>query len=218
MKILVADHHSLFRDGLASLLESAGFRVVGQVGDGAAAIAAAVQLRPDVILLDAALPEISGLEALRRLRAEWLEAVVVILTSAEDDGELLEAVEAGARGYLSKNLKADEFIAMLRGLERGEAAMTRHTTGRLLAAMTAPHRRQGHFANGLTERELELLQLLAEGRSNKDIALALALSENTVKYHIKNILQKLSVHNRTEAAAHAVRTGLVKVNNHAPDN
>jgi len=218
VKILVADHHSLFRDGLASLLESAGFRVVGQVGDGAAAIAAAVQLRPDVILLDAALPEISGLEALRRLRAEWLEAVVVILTSAEDDGELLEAVEAGARGYLSKNLKADEFIAMLRGLERGEAAMTRHTTGRLLAAMTAPHRRQGHFANGLTERELELLQLLAEGRSNKDIALALALSENTVKYHIKNILQKLSVHNRTEAAAHAVRTGLVKVNNHAPDN
>lgn len=218
MKILVADHHSLFRDGLASLLESAGFRVVGQVGDGAAAIAAAVQLRPDVILLDAALPEISGLEALRRLRAEWPEAVVVILTSAEDDGELLEAVEAGAHGYLSKNLKADEFIAMLRGLERGEAAMTRHTTGRLLAAMTAPHRRQGHFANGLTERELELLQLLAEGRSNKDIALALALSENTVKYHIKNILQKLSVHNRTEAAAHAVRTGLVKVNNHAPDN
>lgn len=218
MKILVADHHSLFRDGLASLLESAGFRVVGQVGDGAAAIAAAVQLRPDVILLDAALPELSGLEALRRLRAEWPEAVVVILTSAEDDGELLEAVEAGARGYLSKNLKADEFIAMLRGLERGEAAMTRHTTGRLLAAMTAPHRRQGHFANGLTERELELLQLLAEGRSNKDIALALALSENTVKYHIKNILQKLSVHNRTEAAAHAVRTGLVKVNNHAPDN
>lgn len=181
-------------------------------------MAAALQLRPDVILLDAVLPELSGLEALRRLRIEWPEAVVVILTSAEDDGELFEAVEAGARGYLSKNLKADEFIAMLRGLERGEAAMTRHTTGRLIAAMTHPHRRQGHFTSGLTERELELLQLLAEGRSNKDIALALALSENTVKYHIKNILQKLSVHNRTEAAARAVRTGLVKVNNHSQDN
>jgi DNA-binding NarL/FixJ family response regulator len=215
VKILVADDHSLFRDGLVSLLESAGFEVIGQVGDGQAAVEAALRLRPSVTLLDALMPGLSGLEALRRIRSDWPEAAIVILTGAEDDGELFEAVEAGARGYLSKNLRADEFIAMLKGLERGEAAMTRQTTGRLLAAFSRTARRQE--PNGLTEREVELLRLLVEGRSNKDIAQVMALSENTVKYHIKNILQKLDVHNRTEAAAHAVRTGLVKLNNHNHD-
>lgn len=212
MKLLVADDHSLFRDGLVSLLEAAGFGVVGQVGDGQTAVEAALRLRPDIVLLDTAMPELSGLEALRLIRTDWPTATVVLLTSAEDDSELFEAVEAGARGYLSKNLRADEFIAMLRGLERGEAAMTRQTTGRLLAAFSRSNRRPG--PNGLTDREIELLRLMVEGRSNKDIAQALALSENTVKYHIKNILQKLAVHNRTEAAAYAVQVGLVKPNNH----
>jgi len=212
VKILVADDHSLFRDGLVSLLESAGFEVVGQVGDGRSAVETALVLRPDIVLLDAGMPDCNGLEALRQLRAQWPEAGVVILTGAEDDAELFEAVEAGARGYLSKSLKADEFIDMLRGLGRGEAALTRHSTARLLAAFARPNHRQGHFGNGLTEREVELLRLLADGRSNKDIALTLSLSENTVKYHIKNILQKLDVHNRTEAAAHAIRIGLVRTN------
>lgn len=219
MKVLIVDDHSLFRDGLVSLLGAAGFHVVGQVGDGESAIAAALHLRPDVILLDSAMPELSGLDTLRRLIAGWPEAVVVLLTSAEDDDELFAAVEAGARGYLSKNLKADEFITMLRGLERGEAAMTRQTTGRLLAAFAhSNNHRHNHFANGLTDRELGLLQLLAEGRSNKDLAAALSLSENTVKYHLKNILQKLSAHNRTEAVAQAVRAGLVKLNHYGHDN
>lgn len=208
MKILVADDHSLFRDGLVSLLEAAGFSVAGQVGDGRAAVEAALRLRPDIVLLDTVMPELAGLEALRHIRAEWPAATVVLLTSAEEDAELFEAVEAGARGYLSKNLRADEFIAMLKGLARGEAAMTRQTTGRLLAAFSRSAHRQ--TPNSLTDREVELLRLLVDGRSNKDIAQTLALSENTVKYHIKNILQKLDVHNRTEAAAHAVRIGLVK--------
>lgn len=215
MKILVADDHSLFRDGLASLLESAGFEVIGQVGDGRLATEMTLRLRPDLTLLDSEMPELTGLDALRRIRADWPEAAVVILTGAETDEELLEAVEAGARGYLSKNLRADEFIALLKGLERGEAALTRHTTGRLLALVSRANRRPADEIGRLTEREVELLCLLAEGRSNKDIALALSLSENTVKYHIKNILQKLAVHNRTEAAAHAIRTGLVKANNHS---
>lgn len=210
MKLLVADDHSLFRDGLVSLLENAGFTVAGQVGDGQAAVDEALRLRPDVVLLDTVMPELTGLEALRLIRAEWPEAAVVLLTSAEEDGELYDAVEAGARGYLSKNLRADEFISMLKGLERGEAAMTRQTTGRLLAAFSRSTRRSE--PNDLTDREVELLRLMVEGRSNKDIAQSLTLSENTVKYHIKNILQKLDVHNRTEAAAHAVRVGLVKLN------
>lgn len=197
-----------------SLLEAAGFNVVSQAGDGRAAVAAALELRPDIVLLDTAMPAWGGLEALRRIRAEWPEAAVVLLTSAEDDAELLEAVEAGARGYLSKSLRADEFIVMLRGLERGEAAMTRQTTGRLLAAFSREARRPG--SNGLTEREVELLRLMVAGCSNKDIAQALTLSENTVKYHIKNILQKMAVHNRTEAAAYAVQTGLVRPADHSP--
>jgi DNA-binding NarL/FixJ family response regulator len=207
MKLLVADAHSLFREGLASLLTTAGFTVIGQVGNGAKAVECAVTMRPDVILLDTDMPDMTGLETLRRIRAQWAEAQVVILTGAEDEAELLEVVEAGARGYLSKSLNAEEFIRMLRGLAVGEAALTRQTAGRLLSGLA----RLNHRApNGITEREVELLRLIVEGRSNRDIAEVLTLSENTVKYHIKNILQKLAVHNRTEAATHAIRVGLIK--------
>jgi len=207
VKLLVADDHTLFRDGLATLLEAAGLQVIGQVGLGEAAVTAALALRPDVILVDMSMPDLSGLEALRRIRAAWPEAQVVVLTDAEDDTELLDVVDAGGRGYLSKNLNAEEFIRMLHGLERGEAAMTRQTTGRLLNALSHTQRRTtGH----LTEREVELLRLIVEGCSNRHIAQVLQVSENTVKYHIKNILQKLAVQNRTEAATHAIRVGLVR--------
>lgn len=210
LRVLVADDHSLFRDGLCSLLEAAGFDILGQMEDGAAAVDAALRLRPDLILLDTDMPELSGLEALRRIHIHWPEARVVILTGHEDDGEMFEAVEAGASGYLSKSLKAHDFIDLLRGLERGEAAMTRQTTARLMAGFSRLTHRHPHGANGLTEREIDLLRLLAEGLPNKDIANRLSLSENTVKYHIKNILQKLAVHNRTEAATHAIRIGLLR--------
>ncbi len=207
MKLLVADDHTLFRDGLVTLLEAAGFAVVSQVGSGATAIEAALALRPDVLLIDMDMADLSGLEILRRVRAEWNTAQVVILTDAEDDSELWDVVEAGARGYLSKSLNAEEFIRLLQGMSRGEAAMTHRTTGRLLNALShAPHR----ASSDLTEREIELLRLIVEGCSNRDIAHSLKVSENTVKYHMKNILQKLAVHNRTEAATHAIRVGLVR--------
>lgn len=207
MKLLVADDHTLFRDGLATLLQAAGFAVVGQVGHGAAAVAESLTLRPDVVLIDMDMADMSGLEALRRIRAVWPEAQVVILTDAEDDSELIDVIDAGARGYLSKSLNAEEFIRMLHGLGRGEAAMTRQTTGRLLNILSHGSRRASH---DLTEREVELLRLIVEGCSNRHIAQVLQVSENTVKYHIKNILQKLAVHNRTEAATHAIRVGLVR--------
>jgi len=210
VKLLVADDHTLFRDGLVNLLEAAGFAVVGQVGHGAATIVEALALRPDVVLVDMDMADMSGLEVLRRVRAQWAEAQIVILTDAEDDTELLDVVDAGARGYLSKSLNAEEFIRMLHGLNRGEAAMTRHTTGRLLNALSHLNRRSSH---DLTEREVELLRLIVEGCSNRHIAQVLQVSENTVKYHIKNILQKLAVHNRTEAATHAIRVGLVRNTN-----
>jgi two-component system NarL family response regulator len=203
-RVLVADDHSLFRDGIVSLLEAAGYAVVGQVGDGAAAVEAVLRLRPDIVLMDVSMPNVSGLEALRRIRAAWPEARVVMLTASDEGEDLFTAVEAGACGYLLKSLKSDEFLEMLAGVEQGEAAMSRQTTNRLLQGLS--RRAQAAPAASLTERELELLGLLAGGLSNKAIAQAMSLSENTVKYHLKNILQKLNVHNRTEAAAYAIRT------------
>ena len=206
-RIVVADDHSLFRDGIVSLLEAAGYDVVSQVGEGAGAVEAALRLRPDLVLMDVTMPGVTGLEALRRIRAEWPEARVVMLTASDENEDLFAAVEAGACGYLLKSLSSDEFLAMLAGVEQGEAAMTRQTTNRLLQGLS---RRSQPVAPpvALTEREEQLLGLLSSGLSNKAIARAMSLSENTVKYHLKNILQKLNVHNRTEAAAYAIRTQL----------
>jgi DNA-binding NarL/FixJ family response regulator len=210
MRILVADDHSLFRDGLVSLLEAAGFEVVGQVGDGAAAVEAALRLRPDAVLMDITMPGMQGLEALRKIRAEWPEAKVVMLTASDDETSLFEAVGAGARGYLLKNLNADEFVEMVNGLARGEAAMTRQTTARLLAGLSQLARTHPSSPEDLTPREVELLELMVKGQSNKEIAQALSLSENTVKYHVKHILHKLGVQNRTEAAVQALKIGLLE--------
>ena len=212
MRILVADDHSLFRDGLVSLLEAAGFEVVGQVGDGAAAVEAALRLRPDAVLMDITMPGLNGLEALRQIQAAWPEAQVVILTASDDEASLFEAVEAGAHGYLLKNLNADEFVEMLNGLARGEAAMTRQTTARLLAGLSHLSHAPPPPPEVLTPREIELLELMVKGLSNKEIAQAISLSENTVKYHVKHILQKLGVQNRTEAAVQALQFGLLKDN------
>ncbi|MCC6192338.1 MAG: response regulator transcription factor [Anaerolineales bacterium] len=210
MRVLVADDHSLFRDGLVSLLEAGGFEVAAQVGDGRAAVQAALALRPDIVLLDLAMPAVSGLEALREIRAAWPQARVVILSASDDEDSLFKASEAGASGYLLKSLKADQFLEMLHGLERGEAAMTRQTTARLLAGLNRAAAHPPAAPDALTAQESRLLQYIAEGLSNKAIAQAMSVSENTVKYHIKNILQKLGVHNRTEAAGYAIRSGLHK--------
>jgi DNA-binding NarL/FixJ family response regulator len=209
MRVLVADDHSLFRDGIISLLEAAGFDVVGQVGDGQAAVEAALRLRPDLVLLDITMPQLSGLEALRLIKARLPETQVVMLTVSDDDADLFEAVESGALGYLLKDLSADEFFEMLNGLQRGEAAMTRQTTTRLMKEFADLSRQRVEPAQNLTQREIELLRLVAEGLSNKAIAQRLSISENTVKYHLRNILQKLGVQNRTEAVTHAIGAGLL---------
>jgi len=211
MRVLVADDHSLFRDGIISLLEAAGFEVVGQVGDGQAAVEAVLRLRPDLVLMDITMPRMSGLEALRAIKQVSPETQVVMLTVSDDDADLFEAIRSGASGYLLKSLNAEEFLTMLDGLQRGEAAMTRKTTARLIQGLTgsSPRSQQTRLAQRLTEREIELLRLVAEGMSNKAIAHALSVSENTVKYHMRNILQKLDAQNRTEAVTHAIRAGLL---------
>jgi DNA-binding NarL/FixJ family response regulator len=209
MRVLVADDHSLFRDGIISLLEAAGFDVVGQVGDGQAAVDAALRLRPDLVLLDISMPQMSGLEALRLIKRELPEAQVVMLTVSDDDADLFEAVESGATGYLLKNLTADEFFEMLAGLQRGEAAVSRLTTTRLMKGFADLSHQQAKPVESLTQRETELLQLVAQGMPNKAIAQRLSISGNTVKYHMRNILQKLGAQNRTEAVTNAIRAGLL---------
>ena len=209
MRVLVADDHSLFRDGIVSLLEAAGHSVVGQVGDGEAAVRAAAELQPDLILLDLAMPGLDVLQALVSIKAVRPSAKVVILTVSAEDGDLYQAIRSGADGYLLKNLTSADLMEMLNGLQRGEAAITRATAARLMEGFAGERGRSDSGMAHLTDRELEILRWVAEGHSNKAIGQSLSISENTVKYYMKNILQKLGARNRAEAASMAIRLGLL---------
>ena len=214
-RVLVIDDHALFRDGVVSLLKAAGMSVVGEAGDGKAAVQEALRLKPDLVLLDIHMPEGGGLVALKEIRAQLPETKVVMLTVSEDSDNLMEAVSSGAHGYLLKSLNAKGFLASLEGLQRGEAAMSHATVTQLMGAVShqtnaEEGEKKGTKSDLLTEREIELLQLIARGSSNKAIAQELHISENTVKYHMKNIFQKTNLQNRTEVAAYAVRNGLIK--------
>jgi len=209
-RVVVADDHSLFRDGITSLLEAAGYEVVKQVGDGVLVVEAVRELKPDLVLLDITMPKKNGVEALKIIKSEFPEIRVVMLTVSDDDDNLFAAIQSGADGYLLKDLNSDEFLEMLEGLEQGEAAMSRRMTTRLISGFQELSVQTGEPKNLLTERELGLLFLMADGLSNKSIAERLYISENTVKYHIRNILQKFGVQNRTEAVALAIRQGLLE--------
>lgn len=204
MRVLIVDDHSLFRDGIGSLLQAAGFEVLGGASNGQEAIEAAVRLRPELILMDVSMPEMDGIEAARQIKAQLPEVKIVMLTVSDDDRVLIDAVKAGASGYLLKSLDSTEFLAMLDGVQRGESAMQRQTMSRLLDSLSDFSREP---AIELTVRELELLKWVAQGYSNKAIAKEMSISPNTVKYHMKSVLQKLSVQNRAEAVATAIRAG-----------
>ena len=209
MRVLVVDDHPLFRDGIISLLEAAGLDVVGQAQNGVEAVDLTQTLQPDLVLMDISMPKMTGLQALEAIKAAQPETQVVVLTVSEDDEDLLAAVQAGASGYLLKNLDADQFLELLVGLQQGEAAMTRKTTARLIAGVAARAAQPQEDEVRLTKRELELLHLVAAGFSNKAIGQQLSVSENTVKYHMRNILQKLQVQNRAEAVHVAMQAGWI---------
>jgi DNA-binding NarL/FixJ family response regulator len=211
VRVLIADDHALFRDGLRSLLEAHGIDVVAEARNGREAVELARIHRPEVVLMDLAMPELDGLGATRLLTAELPEIAVVVLTASEDDEDLFEAVKSGAQGFLPKDLEAHRFFDLLEGVTRGEPALTPALARKVLGAFARPDPKPTQSApDALTDREREVLELLVDGvTSNRELADRLFVSENTVKYHLRNILQKLHLQNRAQVIAYAVRHGLV---------
>ncbi len=212
MRILIADDHSLFRDGLRSLLQAEGHEVIGEAKNGNEAVTLARELKPDVVLMDLQMPELDGIGATKLIVGAMPEMKVVILTASEEEAKLFDAIKSGAQGYLLKNLEAEEFFDLLEGAQRGEPALTPALARKLLqefakpvevaAASPSPHE--------LTAREREVLELMVEGvTSNRKLAKRLGLSENTVKFHVRNILDKLRLHNRAEVVGYALRHGII---------
>jgi DNA-binding NarL/FixJ family response regulator len=209
MRVLIADDHALFRDGLRSLLEAHGVTVVAEARNGGEAVALAREHQPDLVLMDLSMPEMNGLAATRLLTTELPEVAVVVLTASEEDADLFEAIKSGAQGYLQKDLEADRFFALLEGVARGEPALTPALARKLLGAFSQPATDPTASPARLTEREQEVLELLVQGvTSNRELAKRLYVSENTIKYHLRNILDKLHVENRAQAIAYAHRHGL----------
>ncbi|MDO8690589.1 MAG: response regulator transcription factor [Dehalococcoidia bacterium] len=213
LRILLVDDHILFREGIASLVASRpDMEVVGQAVDGLDAFQKAKDLRPDLILMDIRMPNCDGLEATRRIKREWPEARIVILTVSEEDEDLFEAIKAGAQGYLLKNLRPAALFELIQGVSRGEAPISPSLASKILKEflqVTQKAAPPGLTEVNLTDREKQILQYVAQGSSNKEIATDLFITEGTVKNHLHNILEKLHLHNRAQAAAYALREGLI---------
>ncbi len=212
MRVLIVDDHALFRDSLRSLLEARDYDVVGEAGDGEEGVRLAWETKPDVVLMDLTMPKLDGLEATKRLVAELPEVKIVVLTASDDDSHLFDAIKSGAKGYLLKDLESDQFFALLEGVGRGEPALTPTLARKLLEEFARPRRRaKDSDPDALTQREQEVLELMVEGvTSNRKLAKELGVSENTVKFHVRNILDKLHLHNRAQVVGFALRNRLVE--------
>ena len=209
MRILIADDHALFRDGLRSLLQSRGHVVIGEAKNGRQAIELVSQLHPDLVLMDVSMPEMNGVEATRELTSHTPDVKIVVLTASEDNETLFDAIKAGAQGYLLKNLEADEFFSLLDRASAGEPALTPALARKLLQEFAKPTPAAPAVEPGadeLTDRERDVLELMVEGvTSNRKLAHSLGLSENTVKFHVRNILDKLRLHDRAQVVGYALR-------------
>jgi DNA-binding NarL/FixJ family response regulator len=212
LRILIADDHTLFRDSLRSLLTARGFEVVGEAGDGREAFELARRMQPDIVLMDLEMPGLDGLAATRLISAEMPQVKVVVLTGSDDDANLFEAIKSGAQGYLLKHLESREFFTLLEGVGRGEPALTPIVARKLLQEFARPAKptTPSHDPDALTDRETDVLELLVSGvTENRKMAKHLGLSENTVKFHVRNILDKLHLHNRAQVVGFALRHGIV---------
>ena len=212
MRILLIDDHTLFRTGLRELLERRGLEVCGTVGDGNEGVKLAQELRPDVILLDMRMPDISGLEVLKLLQANNCESPTSMLTTSREERDLIACLRAGASGYLLKDMEPDALIKALSKIVAGETVVAPDMTGVLARVVQGddPVETKANRFGELTPRETEILCHLAAGESNKVIARNLGISDGTVKLHVKSILRKLKVNSRVQAAVIAVEAGVCK--------
>jgi DNA-binding NarL/FixJ family response regulator len=213
LRILLVDDHILFRKGVASLIVShQGMEVAGEAGDGLEAVAQARKMMPDVILMDISMPKCNGLEATRLIKREMPHVKIIMLTVSDDDRDLFAAIKDGAEGYLLKNLEPRQFFDMLEGIRQGEVAISGVMASKILHEFRQPEQslaQPSEEGDELTSREIEVLELVVEGNTNKEIAESLSITENTVKIHLRKILEKLHLQNRIQAAVYAVRQGLV---------
>ncbi|HSB70452.1 MAG TPA: response regulator transcription factor [Candidatus Methylomirabilis sp.] len=212
LRMLLVDDHALVRRGIATFLAACpDIEVVGEAENGVHAVVKAAELMPDLILMDIQMPVMDGLEATRRIKAAHPYLKIVMLTIAEEERNLFEAIKAGAHGYLLKSSQPDEFLARVRGISQGEAPISHVMAAKILEEFG--RHPQGNPsdvpASKLTPREHEVLQFLTQGHPNKEIANTLGISEGTVKNHLKHILAKLHLQNRVQAAAYALRERIV---------
>ncbi|MCQ3937875.1 MAG: DNA-binding response regulator [Chloroflexi bacterium] len=213
VRVLLVDDHALFREGLAGIIGSQpDMQVVGEASDGLEAFVKAQELKPDLILMDVQMPGMDGIEAVRQIRHILPEAVMVMLTVRDDDDKLFEALKNGAQGYLLKDIRSQSLLDMLRGALHGEAALPPHLAGRVLSEFRRLSKNtpsETEEEGGLSEREQQVLAQAAKGATDKEIAAVLNISLNTVKTHMRNILSKLHVRTRREAAKAAQAKGIL---------
>ena len=209
VRVLLVEDHALFRRGLRRLLDESGFAVVGEASNGEAGVRLAEELAPDVVVMDLHMPIMGGVDATRRITEQASPPKVLMLTISVEDEDVVEAIVAGASGYLLKDADAEVIVTAVRDAADGHVAVSPEVAGALVHRVRddAPHAGLGDVT--FTDRELEVLRLLTEGMDNTDIAARLYISPSTVKNHVSSILEKLGVESRVQAAVHAVRAGLV---------
>jgi DNA-binding NarL/FixJ family response regulator len=217
IRVMIVDDHALFRRGLEMVLEDEdGVEVVGQCGDGQEAVEQVGDLLPDVVLMDIRMPRRGGIEACTAIKDQVPSAKIVMLTISDEEEDLFEAIKAGATGYLLKDVSIDEVADVVRAVHDGQSFISPSMASKLITEFAAlakrgEERQQQVPAPKLTEREMEVLRLVARGLGNREIAKELFISENTVKNHIRNILEKLQLHSRMEAVVYAVREKLLEI-------
>jgi NarL family two-component system response regulator LiaR len=210
ISVLIVDDHAVVRRGIRALLEAEqGFDVLADVGSGGEAVLLAADLAPDVVLMDLVMPGMDGVKATRLLKQRSPRSQVLVLTSYHEDEHIFPAIQAGALSYLLKSATLDELLESIRKAARGEAVLHPHVAARLVQELAGTPREMAMLYASLSEREREVLRLIADGRSNTEIAERLVISETTVKSHVSNILGKLHVADRTQAAVYAWREGLM---------